>query len=106
MGRAWLWNLPFTQPSNYMELVKDFWTKNDAMMHSEAGVPGAMSVEMMEKYKGDLDILPADTSNPLWRNVNWWVQWNEYIEGGNNPNSLKDYVTWSQQRQAEGLSTA
>lgn len=100
------WNLPFTQPSNYMELVKNFWTKNDAMMHSEAGVPGAMSIEMMEKYKGEYDILPADTSNPLWRNVNWWVQWNEYIAGGNNPNNLKNYVTWSQQRQSEGLSTA
>ena len=100
------WNLPFTQPSNYMELVRDFWTKNDAMMHSEAGVPGAMSVEMIEKYRGDYDILPADTSNPLWRNVNWWVQWNEYIERGNNPNSPEDYVTWSQQRQSEGLSTA
>ena len=45
------WKLPFTQPPNYLELVKNYWTKNDAMMHSEAGVPGAMSVEMMEKWE-------------------------------------------------------
>ena len=100
------WKLPFTQPSNYMELVKNYWTKSDAMMHSEAGVPGAMSVEMMKKYKGKYELLPASTDNPLWRNVNWWIQWNEYLSEGKSPDNLKEYVAWSQQRQADGLSTA
>lgn len=100
------WKLPFTQPPNYLELVKNYWTKNDAMMHSEAGVPGAMSVEMMEKYNGEYEILPANIDNPLWRNVNWWIQWNEYLSEGKSPDNLKEYVTWSQQRQADGLYAA
>ena len=42
----------------------------------------------------------------LWRNVNWWVQWDEYLADKKNPQSLADYVNWSQQRQTEGLCIA
>lgn len=100
------WKLPISQTSNYWESVKNFWTKNDAMMHSEAGVPGAMSVEMMVKYKGEYDLLPANTENPLWRNVNWWIQWDDYIAEGKDPDNLTEYVAWSQKRQSDGLSIA
>ena len=75
-------------------------------MHSEAGVPGAMSAEMMEKYKGDLNLLPGNVENPLWRNVNWWIDWDEYLGLGKDPGSIDQYVDWSQARQKEGLSIA
>lgn len=100
------WNLPFTAEDKTMHAVRDFWTKGDALMHSEVGVPGAMSAEMMEKYKGLFRVLPASVENPLWQNVNWWVQWDEYLADKGNPESLSDYVAWSQQRQSEGLSIA
>ena len=76
------------------------------MMHSEAGVPGAMSVDMMVKYKGEYDLLPANMDNPLWRNVNWWIQWSDYIAEGKDPDNIMEYVAWSQKRQSDGLTIA
>ena len=69
---------------------------------------GAMSAEMINKYKGKYDALPANTTNPLWRNVNWWIEWNDYLKYRKNQpaNSLSDYVAWSQKRQTEGLCIA
>lgn len=100
------WNLPFTEQDKSMTAVRDFWNKSDALMHSEAGVPGAMSVEMLEKYKGEYKVLPASVENPLWRNVNWWVQWDEYLADKGDPQNLNEYVAWSQKRQSEGICIA
>lgn len=102
------WKLPFTEKDKTMNAVKDFWNKDDALFHSEVGVPGAMSAEMINKYRGDFNPLPASIENPIWRNVNWWVEWDEYIadHNGKATNSLEEYVNWSQNRQSEGLSIA
>lgn len=100
------WNLPFTEHDNTMNAVRKYWEDSDALMHSEAGVPGAMSTEMMRKYKGELALLPANIENPLWRIVNWWIDWSEYLGQGNDPESVDAYVEWSQTRQKEGLSIA
>lgn len=100
------WNLPFTEKDKTMNAVRDFWTRSDALMHSEVGVPGAMSAEMMNKYKGEYHVLPASVENPLWRNVNWWVQWDEYLADKGNPQNLEEYINWSQKRQSEGVCIA
>ncbi|MDR1666791.1 MAG: hypothetical protein LBS03_03735, partial [Bacteroidales bacterium] len=67
-----------------------------------------MSAGMIRKYAGTFDPLPANISNPLWRTVNWWIDWEQYLSAhdGQAPVTLEDYVEWSQQRQAEGLSIA
>ena len=102
------WKLPFTNEDKTMNAVRDFWSRNDALFISEAGAPGAMSAEMIEKYSGDFDPLPANISNPIWRNVNWWIDWDEYVAENNGKvsGSLEEYVDWSQKRQSEGLSIA
>jgi Beta-galactosidase/beta-glucuronidase len=102
------WNLPFASDDSTMVSVDRFWKTDDALFHSEVGVPGAMSAEMINKYKGKYDALPANTANPLWRNVNWWIEWNDYLKYRKNQpaNSLNDYVAWSQKRQTEGLCIA
>ncbi len=102
------WKLPVTQGDRSMKGVKNYWDANDALFISEAGAPGAMSAEMITKYSGSYNPLPANLDNPIWRNVNWWVDWDEYKadHGGKGTESLEEYVTWSQQRQAEGLSIA
>lgn len=102
------WNLPFASDDSTMVSVDRFWKTDDALFHSEVGVPGAMSAEMINKYKGKYDALPANTANPLWRNVNWWIEWNDYLKYRKNQpaNSLSDYVAWSQKRQTEGLCIA
>jgi beta-mannosidase len=102
------WNLPFASDDSTMIAVDRFWKTDDALFHSEVGVPGAMSAAMINKYKGKYDALPANTTNPLWRNVNWWIEWNDYLKDRKNEptNSLEDYVKWSQKRQTEGLCIA
>jgi len=84
------------------------WSKNDALFISEAGVPGAMSAEMIKKYAGDFNPLPANIENPIWRNVNWWIDWDEYVVDNTDPatQTLENYVEWSQKRQSDGLTIA
>ncbi|MCK5821025.1 MAG: hypothetical protein KAH17_04020 [Bacteroidales bacterium] len=102
------WKLPFAANDKTMQSVRDFWNMNDALFISEAGVPGAMSAEMITKYAGDYKPLPANIENPIWRNVNWWIDWDEFIADQNETTeiSLDQYVKWSQKRQTEGLCIA
>jgi len=102
------WGLPFTTAERSMDEVRQFWLKADALMFSEVGVPGAMSAEMINKYKGALEAFPATYNNPLWNRVNWWNEWDDYqkFKKGDKNTSLGDYVDWSQRRQTEGLTIA
>ncbi len=102
------WKIPFTAEDKTMDGVRDYWRENDALFISEAGAPGAMSAEMIRKYAGGFDPLPANIENPIWRNVNWWIDWDEYVaeNNGNVSESLEEYVDWSQKRQSEGLTIA
>jgi len=76
------------------------------MFRSEVGVPGAMSLETMNKYKGNFQLLPASMDNPLWRNVSWWIEWDEYTSSGGNAGDISEYIKWSQDRQVKGLTVA
>ncbi len=102
------WTLPFTATDRTMGAVKNFWSHDDALMHSEVGVAGAMSAAMINKYRGAYPALPANMENPLWRQVSWWIEWGDFIydHKGKEPQTLEEYVAWSQQRQSSGLSIA
>jgi len=102
------WNLPFASDDSTMKAVSRFWKSDDALFHSEVGVPGAMSAEMINKYRGKYEAMPANVSNPLWRTVNWWIDWGEYLKNhkGKSLGSIEEYVDWSQKRQTEGLCIA
>ncbi|MEA5071841.1 MAG: glycoside hydrolase family 2 TIM barrel-domain containing protein [Petrimonas sp.] len=100
------WDLPYTETDRTMSAVKEYWDRDDAMFRSEVGVPGAMSAETMNKYKGQFQLLPASMENPLWRSVSWWIQWEEYLKSGRSVDNLNEYIEWSQNRQMEGLVLA
>lgn len=110
------WWLPYAPPYNEllkkgedkMKAVERYWERNDAMFISESGVPGAMSAEMIRKYAGKYDPLPANIQNPLWRNVNWWIDWDAFLADrkGESSVTLEEYVQWSQERQTKGLTIA
>ena len=102
------WTLPFTATDRTMNAVRNFWTLDDALIHSEVGVAGAMSAAMINKYRGKFPALPANMDNPLWRQVAWWIEWGDFIvnNNGKEPKSLEEYVTWSQERQTTGLCIA
>ena len=102
------WSLPYSAADHTMKSVADFWSRDDSRFHSEVGVAGAMSAEMINKYRGSYAALPATTANPLWRQVSWWIEWGDFLadHGGKEPASLEEYVAWSQGRQTEGLGIA
>ncbi|MHB1294223.1 MAG: glycosyl hydrolase 2 galactose-binding domain-containing protein [Anaerolineae bacterium] len=84
-----------------------FWRQDDALMRSEVGAPGASSVEIIRRYRGDLPEMPATEDSPLWRRVYWWIEWDAFVrEMGREPQDLEEYVAWSRQRQAWLLATA
>lgn len=102
------WTLPFSAEDNSMKAVEKYWQMDDALMHSEVGVPGASPVSLINKYKGDYKALPASVDNPIWNQFNWWMEWDEYTKGhqGQSLNDIEEYVAWSQDRQTKGLSIA
>lgn len=83
-----------------------FWDADDALFHSEIGMPGAESVDLLRRYGGDM-ALPADATNPWWTHTaGWWLQDEDYRREGGDPADLEAFVAWSQQRQAEALAYA
>lgn len=85
-----------------------YWAGDDSLFRSETGSPGACSAELTRKYAGEIDPYPCTWDNPLWnRHTNWWVEWYVFEkEKGRCPESLEEYVEWSQARQAKALTIA
>ena len=90
-----------------MEAQRRYWSHDDALFRSEVGAPGASSVDIIKGYAGGLPLTPGTVDNPLWRRTSWWIEWPTFVkEKGREPQSLDEYVTWSQERQAEALRIA
>lgn len=82
-----------------------YWQQDDSLFRSEVGAPGPSDVQIIQKYKGDCDELPADLDNPLWRRTGWWAEGETFeLQLGRKPKTLDEYVQWGQQRQAEILT--
>lgn len=52
--------------------------------------------------------MPVSETNPVWRRpLTWWVEVDAFKgEFGREPDTLEEYVHWSQARQAEALRIA
>lgn len=85
-----------------------YWSKDDALLRSETGCPGASPARIIRWSAGKLDPMPANADNPIWsRHTNWWVECPLFVEqNGREPKDLEEYVDWSQQRQAKALCIA
>jgi beta-mannosidase len=108
-GKNLHWDVhgPWNSNGRIEDEWKRYWTNDDALFRSESGHPGASSADLITAHLGKCKPLPASMDNPLWRRVSWWIQWADCIkELGHEPQSLDEYVTWSQQRQAEALAIA
>ncbi|MDH7601936.1 MAG: glycoside hydrolase family 2 TIM barrel-domain containing protein [Armatimonadota bacterium] len=107
-GQHWDVHGPWKAVGDLEREWTEYWERNDALFCSEMGHPGASSVELIQEYSGEFDPMPANYTNPLWRRTStWWIEWDEFIrEKGREPDSLKEYVEWSQARQAKALSIA
>ena len=91
----------------FAEQWGDYWRHDDALFRSETGFPGASPADIIRETAGDLPVLPASDSNPLWQRSSWWLQWDDFLgEYRREPCDLEEFVDWSQQRQAVALEIA
>ncbi len=85
---------------------RSYWDRDDALIRTEVGFPGAQS-ESLTRRHGGLLAWPANHDNPYWlHTANWWVQWDDFRRERPQGSTLSEYVAWSQQRQAEALAYA
>ena len=87
-----------------------YWTHDDSLFRSEAGVTSAMSLPMLLKYAGDRNYWPPTIDNAYWRHTSaWWLQWNRFKEdlNGLEPSeAMQHYIKLSQTFQAQALGMA
>ena len=103
-GLHWDVHGPWKATPDLVEWEK-YWKACDALFHSEIGCPSASPVHIIERTSGDIPTMPANALNPLWQRTSWWIQWELFLEqGGKEDSTLKEYVQWSQDRQAKALS--
>ena len=83
---------------------KAYWAEDDALFRSEVGMPGAASLEHIERYAGTEKAWPPEGA--YWMHIAaWWTQWARFkdaLEG----KSLADYVALTQRDQAEAYAVA
>jgi len=96
------------RPERGLEEWRQYWLNDDALFRSELGACGASPVELIRKYAGDMNPLPINGDNPLWkRPINWWLEINQFInEHNRHPVNVEEYVVWSQERQQQALCIA
>ena len=91
---------------------KKLWDHDDALFHGETGHPGAESIDLIMKYRGDYSLWPPSNENPYWRHVVglWWNQWDKYQNEVNKQlfdnDDVVKYVQWSQETQSKALKYA
>lgn len=109
-GKGIHWDVhgPWKAEGNLDEGWTRYWAGDDSLMRSETGSPSASPAHIIRNSAGDLDPMPGTADNPLWRRTStWWIEWHQFVsEVGREPESLEEYVTWSQERQKKALSIA
>jgi beta-mannosidase len=105
-GLHWDVHGPWNVTSSW-EDYENYWQRDDSLLRSETGCPGASGADIIERYAGGLPTLPATLDNPLWRRTSWWIDWAELVEEfGREPQNLEEYCAWSQERQKRALVIA
>ncbi len=91
-----------------MDAWREYWEADDSLFRAETGAPGTAPADLIRRWSGDYDPMPISGTNPVWRRpVDWWVEVAAFAqEHGRDPESLDEYVDWSQARQAEALTIA
>ncbi len=106
-GRHWDVHGPWHVTGDLETDYRRYWEQDDSLFRSEVGVAGASPVDLIREYRGDLPETPGTLHNPLWRRSSWWIDWPVFVaEQGREPESLEEFVSWSQERQRRALGIA
>jgi beta-mannosidase len=105
-GLHWDVHGPWAAPGDLAEWAA-YWQGDDALFRSEVAASGASGVDLVEIHAGELQPTPIDAANPYWRRTASWADAEAFkAVTGRAPKDLREFVSWSQQRQAEALSIA
>lgn len=109
-GVHWDVHGPWRPMGKSVEDICEYWSKDDSLFRSEVGLSGAADAANIVKYAGkNAAMLPFSIDNPIWRRTFWWFEFEcpqFVLEQGREPESLDEYVAWSQKRQAKVLAIA
>jgi beta-mannosidase len=109
LGKGLHWDVhgPWKPPGENSAEWAKYWNQDDALLRSEAGSPGASSVDLLTRYADGMPLMPPSMDNPLWRRFSWWIQKDEFQKDqGREPVSIEEYVDWSQAQQTTALTLA
>ncbi len=87
------------------------FNRDDALLRSETGAPGASRRETIDRYAGDWSVWPPTNTNPYWLHRGaWWIPWNElgrmFGPWTETQNELGPFVQASRYLQFEALRYA
>lgn len=98
------------RPEAGLDLWREFWSADDALFRSEVGSPGASPVEILDEYCAPGSFEKPSARAPVFRRQFdgwWWAERPQFDEDhGREPESVGEFVAWSQARQAEALRIA
>ena len=109
LGQGLHWDVhgPWQIPGDYEQSWVRFWERDDALFRSETGCPGASPVALMERTRGECSLLPVSADNHFWVRSSWWIEGPQFErEHGRPPDTIEEYVAWSQERQRAALEFA
>ena len=97
-----------------MDQVADFegwqayWQNDDSLFRSETGMPGASSLELIDRFGAEGLVWPPQ--GEYWMHTAaWWTQWGRYrdrLAGLSDREALTEYVRLTQEAQAQAYAVA
>lgn len=109
-GKGLHWNVhgPW-KPWDDLTDWAEYWSGDDSLFRAETGAPGASPAALIRHYSAELDPMPVAATNAAWRRpLTWWIEEGQFAaeHEGRAPETLEEYVEWSQERQARALAIA
>ena len=99
---------PWCLDDGGMEGWKRYWDGDDALFRSEVGAPAVESLELLQRYAGDLTLWPP-TGEYWMHSAAWWTQWSRFLKTlGDLPpdQQMSRYIEEFRQEQAQALAYA
>ena len=92
-----------------MQQWREYWSKDDSLFRSETGMPGAASLECVERCADPQQVWPPH--GRYWMHTAaWWIQWElcqtDMAHISDKKAGIAAYIKKTQQRQAEAYGFA
>jgi beta-mannosidase len=98
------------RPDAGLEEWQQYWDRDDALLRSEVGCPGASPPGILHDYCAPEAFTRPTADGPRFRRQFdgwWWMEWARFEqEHGREPGTIEEFAGWSRDRQAAALRIA